>query len=142
MVDHNLYKPESDANLNQGTREVLSFSKTPSFENAFFINPESVEPLRSVLQVHVSVNLMNSYIPEIASPDLGTSKERVKKIEQVLIDLSQWLEKEKDFISPDEHEMLEQPFSLKLNEILKGRERRVKEKQRLVRELRVIESCV
>ena len=101
-IDHNLYKPESDANLNQGAREVLSFSKTPSFENAFFIYPEEDDQLRNVLRVHVSVNLMNSYIPEIASPELGTSKERVKKIEQVLIELSQWLEKEKDFLAPDE----------------------------------------
>ena len=50
---------------------------------------------------------MNSYLLEIASPELGTSKERVKKIEQVLIELAQWLEKEKDFISPDEHSLLE-----------------------------------
>ena len=34
------------------------------------------------------------------------------------------------------------PYSLKVNEIIMGRRRRVQEKQRLVRELRVIESCV
>ena len=79
----------------------------------------------SVLQVHVSVNLMNSFLPEIASPDLGTSKERVKKIESVLIELSNWLEEEKDFIAKDEQELMEAPYSLEINEIIQGRKRRV-----------------
>lgn len=68
---------------------------------------------------------MNSFLPEIASPDLGTSKERVKKIESNIIELSNWLEEEKDSITPDEHIMLEAPYSLELNEIIQGRKRRV-----------------
>lgn len=75
--------------------------------------------------MHVSVNLMNSFLPEIASPDLGTSKERVKKIESVLIELSNWLEEEKDFIAKDEQELMEAPYSLEINEIIQGRKRRV-----------------
>ena len=107
---------------------MLSFSKNPSFENAFFIYPEAQQALRGTLRVHVSVNLMNSFLPEIASPDLGASKERVKKIEQVLIELCNWLEEEKDFLTPDEQVMLEAPYSLELNEIIQGRKRRVQEK--------------
>lgn len=141
-IDTTLYKAEPDGNLNQGSREVLSFSKQPSFENAFFIYPEQENMLKQVLQVHVSVNLMNSYLAEIASPDLGVSKERVTKIMHVLIDLTVWLEEEKDFITPDEQVMLDAPYSLKANEVIAGRKRRVQEKQRLVRELRVIESCI
>ena len=38
--------------------------------------------------------------------------------------------------------MLEAPYTLELNEIIQGHKRRVQEKQRLVRELRVIEQCV
>ena len=79
-LDFELFKPEPDDAINQGSRQVLSFSKNSSFENAFFIYPESEESLKSVLRVHVSVNLMNSYLPEITSSELGTSKERVKKI--------------------------------------------------------------
>ena len=101
-LDTALYIPEDDSVLNQGAREILSFSKVPSFENAFFIYPETASQLKSTLKVHVSVNLMNSFLPEIASPDLGVSKERVKKIEQVLLELISWLEEEKDFITPDE----------------------------------------
>ena len=79
-LDLELYRPEPDDAINQGSRQVLSFSKNSSFENAFFIYPESEDSLKSVLRVHVSVNLMNSYLPEITSSELGTSKERVKKI--------------------------------------------------------------
>ena len=60
----------------------------------------------------------------------------------MLIELINWLEEEKDFIQKDEHLLLNEPYSLELNEIIMGRKRRVQEKQRLVRELRVIESCV
>lgn len=78
--------------------------------------------------MHVSVNMMKSFLTEIASPNLGESKERVKKIEQVLIELADWLEEERDFITPDEIELLEMPYSLKVNEIIMGRKRRVQEK--------------
>lgn len=54
-----------DNELNQGSRDVLAFSKTPSFENAFFIVPEKPTMLKKVLYVHTSVNLLNSFIPEI-----------------------------------------------------------------------------
>ena len=94
------------------------------------------------MKVHTSVNLIKSFLVEIASPNLGTSKEQVKKIEQVLIELSNWLEEEKDFINPDEEEMLNKPYSLEVTEVIMGRRRRRQEKQRLVRELRVIEACV
>ena len=81
--------------------------------------------MKKVLQVHVSVNLMKSQLIEIADPNLGISKERVKKIEQVLIELASWLEEERDFITPDDHVLLEMPYSLKVNEIVMGRKRRV-----------------
>jgi len=97
---------------------VLSFSKQPSYENAFFIYPEPESSLRSVLHVHVSVNLINSYLPEIASSELGVSKERVKKIQQVLIELSNWLEEEKDVLTPEQQTMLEMPYSLEVNGVL------------------------
>ena len=44
---------------------------------------------------------MNSFLPEITSSELGASKERVKKIKQVLIELTAWLEEEKDFITKE-----------------------------------------
>ena len=66
----------------------------------------------------------------------------MKKIENVLCELLDWLEPEKDKIMPDEAALLEEPYSLETNEIIMGRKRRVMEKQRLVRELRLVESCV
>ena len=104
---------------------MLSFQKQPSFENAFFIYPESEESLKSVMYVHVSVNMINSFLMDISSPDLGTSKEQVKKIEKVLIELGEWLEEEKDFITPDEQILLDMPYSLEVNRIILGRKRRV-----------------
>ena len=56
--------------------------------------------------------------------------------------MSHWLEEEKDLITPDEQAMLDAPYSLKEFEVIMGRKRRVQAKQRLVRELRVIESCI
>ena len=71
---------------------MLSFQTNPSFENAFFVLPESKENLKYVLYVHTSVNLLHSFIPEIASASLGTSRERVKKIENLMIEMTNWLE--------------------------------------------------
>ena len=56
--------------------------------------------------------------------------------------MTEWLSIEKDLIQPEEEELLGLPYSLEANEIVMGRERRKKEKQKIMRELRVIESCV
>lgn len=77
------------------------------------------------MYVHVSVNMINSFLTDISSPDLGTSKEQVKKIEKVLIELGEWLEEEKDFITPDDQILLDMPYSLEVNRIILGRKRRV-----------------
>lgn len=79
---------------------------------------------------------------EISSPDLGSSKERVKRIEGVLEELVNWLEEEKDLFTPDETSLLNMPFSLEVNRIYTDRKRRLQEKQKLTRELKVIEACV
>ena len=125
-----------------GTREILTFDKNPNFENAFFIFPEDIRNLNNVLYVHTSVNLLNSFLPEISCKDFGVSKEGVKKIERVIKEMTEWLRIETDLIQPEEEELLGLPYSLEANEIVMGRERRKKEKQKIMRELRVIESCV
>lgn len=96
LLDPDLYQTVDDALLSQGTRSVIGFEKEHSLENAFFITPETKENLTKVFYVHASVNLLNSFLPEIASKDLGTSKERVNLIEGVLKDMLKYLDEEND----------------------------------------------
>ena len=46
--------------------------------------------------VHASVNLLNSFLPEIASNELGESKEKVNRIEGVLKEMIRFLQEERD----------------------------------------------
>ena len=127
---------------NHADQAVLGFNKTPSFENAFFIYPEEDETLKSIFYVHASVNLLNSFLTEICSDQFGVSRERVKKIEGVLIQMIGYLEPEKDLDELEEEDFLNAPYSMEANDKIKSKMRKVKEKQKLMRELRVIESCV
>ena len=70
---------------------MLIFRKNPSFENAFFIVPERKPDVKNVLYVHTSVNLLNSFIKEIADDSLGSSKEKVKKIEGLIISMIEFI---------------------------------------------------
>ena len=75
-----------------------------------------------ILYVHASVNLLSSYMPEIASKQLGTSKERVKKIENLLIEMTEWLEKEKSVINTPLDQLFDAPYSLKVKEEESGKQ--------------------
>ena len=120
----------------------MGFAKKPSFENAFFIYPEDEGKLADLLYVHASVNLLNSFITEICSKDFGSSKERVKKILNVLEEMITYLEPEKDDLIGEDDNFLHAPYSMEANDKINGRLHKVKEKQKLMRELRVVESCV
>ena len=63
--------------------------------------PETNENLKNVFYVHASVNLLNSFLPEIASKELGTSKEKVNRIEGVLKEMIRFLNEEKDITEVD-----------------------------------------
>ena len=80
--------------ISNATHNLLGFAKQPSFENAFFIFPETEENLKDILYIHVSVNLLNSFLAEICSKDFGVSRERVKKIESVLQGMIEYMEPE------------------------------------------------
>ena len=84
LLDKSLVKFVEPTEINNATHNLLGFQKQPSFENAFFIFPETEENLKDILYIHVSVNLLNSFLAEICSKDFGHSRERVKKIENVL----------------------------------------------------------
>jgi hypothetical protein len=57
-LDENLFRKLDDMKLNQGTRNILTFDKDPSPENAFFIYPEDDKITKNVLFIHASVSLM------------------------------------------------------------------------------------
>ena len=71
QVNTELYNPLDDNEINNGARAVLTFRKNMSFENAFFIIPVDKTEIRNVLSVHTSVNLLQSFIPEIVCKHLG-----------------------------------------------------------------------
>jgi hypothetical protein len=50
---------------------MLTLEEHASFENAFFIAPESRENLSKVLFVHTSVNCLNNLLAEICRSDFG-----------------------------------------------------------------------
>ena len=107
--------------INNSDAGVLGFAKKPSFENAFFIYPEDERKLADLLSVHASVNLLNSFITEICSKKFGESKERVKKILNVLEEMIAYLEPEKDeFVSEDDN-FLDAPYSMEANDKINGR---------------------
>ena len=96
LLDKNLFKNANPLEINNATHNLLGFAKQPSFENAFFIFPETEENLKDILYIHVSVNLLNSFLAEICSKDFGHSRERVKKIEGVLQGMIEYMEPERE----------------------------------------------
>jgi hypothetical protein len=123
------YHQEVDQNIiNNSDQGVLGFAKKPSFENAFFIYPEDERKLADLLYVHASVNLLNSFITEICSKDFGSSKERVKKILNVLEEMIMYLEPEKDDLIGEDDNFLDAPYSMEANDKINGRLQKVKEK--------------
>ena len=126
-LDPELYQTVDEAFLDQGARSVIGFEKEHSLENAFFIVPETRDSLTHVLYVHASVNLLNSFLPEIASTELGASKERVNRIEGVLKEMLKFLDEERDITEADVHpeDLLDMPYSLEVVSIVTGKKRRV-----------------
>jgi len=57
-MDLELYEQIQDEEINKATRNLLTFSKEFSPENAFFIHPETTSNQKNVLFIHASVNLM------------------------------------------------------------------------------------
>jgi hypothetical protein len=86
-INEHFFAKIDDAFINLGSREFLTLEENPSFENAFFIAPESRENLSKVLFVHTSVNCLNNLISEISAPTYGSSKERQNKIESIIIEM-------------------------------------------------------
>lgn len=82
--------------MNLGTRDMLTLEENASFENAFFITPETRESLSKVLFVHTSVNCLNNLLSEIAQKNYGESKERQNKIESIVKAMILWLQTDED----------------------------------------------
>jgi hypothetical protein len=57
-MDEELFEKIEDGEINKATRNLLTFSKEFSPENAFFVIPETPSNQKNVLFVHASVNLM------------------------------------------------------------------------------------
>lgn len=126
-----------------GSRDFLTLEENASFENAFFIAPESRENLSKVLFVHTSVNCLNNLLSEISAPDYGESKERQNKIESIILEMIQWIETDEEAnLDGDEGKYdLSEAYSLKLNDEFARKKRNLMVKQKYMRELRVIE-CI
>ena len=90
-----------DALLSQGNRELLAFAEASSYENAFFIKPEP--NIKDVLFIHTSVNVINSFLIEICDTMYGNSRERQKRVEDVIRHLIVFLD-EKEIIADDEEQ--------------------------------------
>lgn len=124
---------------------MLTLEETASFENAFFINPESRENLSKVLFVHTSVNCLNNLLSEISNTNYGASKERQNKIESILTDMIEWMDvydEENTMESNHEQCIMDAPYSLKSNDEITKRKRNLQTKQKYMRELRVVECIV
>jgi len=126
--------------LSQGFRELLAFAQESSYENAFFIKPEP--NFKDVLFIHTSVNMMNSFLIEISDPMYGHSREQQKRVENVLNHLITFLDE--DEIKDDEEQLslLNAPFGGNSDEILFLVRNKKLIKQKICRELRVVEACV
>ena len=100
--------------------------------------------IKKVLYVHTSVNVMNSFLPEISNLSYGTSKERQKKIENVMKEMIDFLEREDEIVLQEVEgvNQLEMPFSLEVNDLYISKARKRLQKQKIMRELRVVEQCV
>lgn len=92
LLDERLFKKIDEQYINLGSRDMLTLEETASFENAFFINPESRENLCKLLFVHTSVNCLNNLLSEISNASYGASKERQNKIESILTDMIGWMD--------------------------------------------------
>lgn len=123
---------------------MLTLEENASFENAFFIAPESRENLAKVLFVHTSVNCLNNLLSEISDPNYGHSKDRQNKIESILQEMITWLvTDEEEALDGDAGRFLmDTPYSLKSNDEFARKERNLRIKQKYMRELRVVECIV
>ena len=143
-MNYGLFKRMGDQYLNQGNREVLTLQVQASYENAFFIIPEPRINIKKLLHVHTSVNVMNSFLPEISHMHYGKSKERQKKIEGVLKEMISFINEDDALALDDEddYQQLDSPFSLVVNDKFDAIEKKRMQKQKIMRELRVVEQCV
>ena len=143
-MDPKFYSKIDDQYINLGAREMLTLEENASFENAFFIAPESRENLAKVLFVHTSVNCLNNLLSEISDPNYGHSKDRQNKIESILQEMITWLKTdEEEALDGDAGRFLmDTPYSLKSNDEFARKERNLRIKQKYMRELRVVECIV
>lgn len=98
-LDYDCYKKMDESLLSQGNREILALAQASSYENAFFIKPE--HNIKDVLYIHTSVNVINSFLVEICDKMYGHSRERQKKVEDVMKDMIAFLD-EKEIIADEE----------------------------------------
>lgn len=107
---------------------MLTLEEHASFENAFFIAPESRENLAKVLFVHTSVNCLNNLLSEISEPNYGHSKDRQNKIESILQEMITWLvTDEEEALDGDAGRFLmDTPYSLKSNDEFARKERNLR----------------
>ncbi len=140
-LDYTCYKKMDEAMLNQGNREILALAEASSYENAFFIKPE--HHIKDVLYIHTSVNMINDFLVEICDTMYGLSKVRQKKVEDVINNLIAFLD-EKEIIADEEEQttLLDAPFGGNSDDIASVIQNKKLIKQKIMRELRVIEACV
>lgn len=96
----------------------MTLEENASFENAFFVAPESRENLQKVLFVHTSVNCLNNLLTEISDPNYGQSKERQNKIESIIQEMIVWLQTDEEGELDGEQGrfLMDTPYSLKSND--------------------------
>jgi hypothetical protein len=117
-LDKRYFQTIDESYLNLGSRDMLLLEENASFENAFFITPESKENLAKVLFVHTSVNSLANLLTEVSDPHYGHSTERQSKIESTLQEMITWLvTDEEEALDGDAGRFLmDTPYSLKSND--------------------------
>ena len=132
-----------DDDIQSGTRDAIELKPSRSNEDAFFIIPEDENIIKNILFVQIAIDQLKKYLPTICGRNLEVQKEKLQKITEVFKNILDFLlgdTVEKLHENPEE--TLAKAFSKEDNDMLVMKERNFKLRQKLMRELYIVESLI
>ena len=138
-----LYSPVDIDDIQSGTRDAIELKPAKSNEDAFFIIPENEAYLQNILFIQTAIDLLKKYLPTICSRNLEISKDKQTKIYDVLNSIEDFLLGDtKENLLKIEDAKISTGFSKDENDMQQKKQHNLRMRQKLMRELYVIESLI
>eukprot|EP00347_Sterkiella_histriomuscorum_P021853 403332539 len=145
-MGNQLYQAIEDEEITQAYRHVIELKQIAGHTDAFFIQLESEEALKDILYIHTALGIIKQSIPYLCIKDREIPKEIYLQFERILINLNRFVrgkdEGNENKEQRQDHASTQVQFNQGSEEDLSTLRQRIVKRQKIVRELYLIELIV